>query len=46
MSTLRGSVTAGEYIFFIDATLAWDRLRIAAKEEKNRLASFADIFPF
>ena len=46
MSTLRGSVTAGEYILFIDATLAWDRLRIGGKEEKNRLASFADIFPF
>ena len=46
MSILRGSVTAGDFILFIDASLAWDQLRSRGKGEKNRRAKRADIFPF
>ena len=38
MSILRGSVTVGEVILFIDASLAWDQALEWEKGEKNRRA--------
>ena len=53
MSILRGSVTVGEVILFIDASLAWDqaprwgkrRKKSASEASREVVASFADIFP-
>ena len=46
MSTLRGSVTAGEYILFIDATLAWDQAPHWGKRRKKSARFFRRYFPF
>ena len=35
MSILRGSVTVGEVILFIDASIAWDQAPRGEKEEKK-----------
>ena len=46
MSTLRGSVTAGEYILFIDATLAWDQAPHWGKRRKKSARFFRRYFSF
>ena len=46
MSILRGSVTAGEFILFIDASLAWDQAPRWGKRRKKSARFFRRYFSF